>query len=111
MRVVPLPDGIPDDYDFQADISDQLQTEVAVVPWNDRMLLRICAHLYNCPASMISWLSVFRRCSNRRLPLKVNTVKIAVLGTGEVGAAWRPSCPRTATKWRSDPGPPTTPRP
>ena len=50
MRVVPLP--VPEDtdpYGLRDRISDELGTEVAVNRWQDRLLLRLSAQVYNRP--------------------------------------------------------------
>lgn len=49
MRVVPLPVDHGTGYDFQAVVSDTLQTETAVNNWNGQTLMRVSAHIYNAP--------------------------------------------------------------
>ncbi len=53
MRVIPLPDGlIPDHataFAIRRRIADELAAEIAINPWRDGALLRICAQIYNSP--------------------------------------------------------------
>jgi isopenicillin-N epimerase len=51
MRIVPLPPGVATDeasaIALRRRISDELQTEVAIVPWQGRGLLRLSSQVYN----------------------------------------------------------------